>query len=109
MNSCRLEGWIQLNFFGGHRLDLDDLIGAAFLDQADNDPARLGCVPGPVHDATGSRAVGLELLKIEIEILHGVLTNLLAGLAQGLPVRHLVDDAGTLGLNDIGRVTHVSA
>ncbi len=62
-----------------------------------------------MHDATGSRAVGLELFEIEIEILHGVLTNLLAGLAQGLPVQHLVDDAGTLGLNDIGRVTHVSA
>ena len=114
MNASRFERLVELNLFGGHRLDLDDLgrrltVGPARLHQPDDDPPRAFGVPRPVDHATRGRAVALKLLQVEVQMPHRVLANLLARLAQLLPVRHLGDHFGALGLDHLGGVAHVLA
>ena len=109
MNSLLFESWVEGDLFGGHRFNLDDFVGARGLDEVKDDGAGFGCVLCPMHDSAGACAVGFKLLQVDVEILQGVLTDLLAGFAKLLPVGHLADDARALGLNDVGGVMDVVA
>ena len=59
--------------------------------------------------SAGAGAVEFELLEVGVEVLHGVLADLAAGFAELLPVGHLADDAGALGLDDVGGMMDVEA
>ena len=51
-----LERLVEPDLLGGHRLDLDHLVGPGGPDQVDGDPVGLGGVAGPVHDAAARRS-----------------------------------------------------
>ena len=110
MNACGFQRGVELDLFRGHRLDLDDFVGAA----GGLDAGRRRCCAGFFGVAAQcttppARCSSLQTAEVDVEMLHGVLADLLAGFAQRLPVGHLVDDAGALGLDDVGGVADVLA
>ena len=102
-----LEGLVERDLLRGHRLDLDDLVGARRLHEVGDDPVGLVGVAGPVHDAAARGDRRLELLQVRGQVGHRVDLELPARLAQLLPVRELGDHGGPLGADRPGRVAEV--
>ena len=104
-----LEVLVEVRLLGGHRLDLDDLVDALGLDDARDDAVRLVLVARPVDDAPTGGDVALELFeqfgqpRFDFE-LHG-----LGGVAQVLPVRHLLDALSALRADRARGVAQVAA
>ena len=64
----RGKGFVELDLLGGHRLDLDDLGRAVVPRDLRDDRARLGGVPGPVHDGAprGKRLLQPHQVLVEV-------------------------------------------
>ena len=104
-----LEELVQTGLCGCHGFDLDDFVHALLADQVQGDLVCLGGVAGPVHVATGSGEVALELLEQLGEVCQNVVLDALTGVTQVLPVGQLCGDAGALVTNRVGHEAQVGA
>ena len=65
-----LQRLVELDFLRGHGLDLDDLVAAVLLHQADDDAVGVVGIGGPV-DLPARRGAGLlELRQVVVEMAH---------------------------------------
>ena len=91
------ERLVELDLLGGHRLDLDDLVGAGVAHDPGHDRVRLGRVARPVDRAAGGGHVARQPVEQLGQVGDDLVLDRRAGQAQGLPVRALGDRAGPLG------------
>ena len=105
----RLERLVQADLLGGHRLDLDHLVGAGRLHEPGDDGVGLVGVAGPVHRAAAGGDLLLERDQVLVEPGHRGGLDRPAGLAQLRPVGHLADDGGPLAADGRRRVPEVGA
>ena len=66
-----LERLVEPDLLGGHRLDLDHLVGAGGLHQPGDDLVGLVRVAGPVHRAAAGGDLLLERDQVLVEAGHG--------------------------------------
>ena len=93
----RCERLVELDLLGGHRLDLDDLVGARVAHDPRHDRVRLRRVARPVDRAAGRGHVALQLVEQLGQVGDHLVLDRRAGQAQRLPVGALGDGAGPLG------------
>jgi hypothetical protein len=101
------ERLVELDLLGGHRLDLDHLVGAGRADQAGDGVAGLAGVAGPVHGRAGRRGRRLELEQQLRQLGHDRRLDGAAGEPELLPVRQLADDPGPLVADRVGGLAQV--
>ena len=104
-----LQGLIEFDLLGGHRLDLHHLVRALGAGEVDHDLVRLFGVPGPVDGDASLRHGLLRLDEILVQMPPKAVLDLLAGDPQFLPIAHLGGADGALATDDGGGVPQVLA